>query len=103
MGFRFYKQFFCSCFMLPEKQKYEKEAREKCNMPCFHDQFELWAQLIQQSYKDRKNITVKTLYRNKIRDITGVVMGLILGKGLLRLSTDTGEKRVKIHEIRSIE
>ncbi len=94
--------------MLPEHRKalakHKKEAGEKHDTPYIDEhQFELWERLVQQSYEDGKQITVRALYRDKIRDITGVVLGFVLGEGLLRLSTDTGEKKVKISGIRSIE
>ena len=97
MSFKLYNQFFCSSMMLPEHRealaKRKKEAGEKHEMPCIDEhQFELWGRLVQQSYQDGKQITVRALYRNKIRDITGVILGFIPGEGLLRISTATVKK-----------
>lgn len=108
MSFKLYNQFACSSMMLPEHRealaRHKKETEIMHNPPCIDEQqFALWERLVQQSYRNGEQITVKAFYENKIHDFAGVVREFIPSRKLLLLSTAAGEKRIKINSIRSIE
>ncbi|NMB40394.1 MAG: YolD-like family protein [Firmicutes bacterium] len=108
MSFKLYNQFQCSSLMLPEHRKalaeHRKKATEKQETPCIDEhQFELWECLVQQSYQNGKQVTIRTVHGNKICDTAGVVRELVPNKGLLKLSTETGKKWVEVKRIRSVE
>lgn len=108
MSFKLYNQFFCSSLMLPEHRKalakHKKEAEEKHNPPCIDDQqFELWERLAQQSRQNGKQIIIKIFCGNKTHQISGVVKGFIAGEKALLLAATTGEKKIKISNIKAVE
>ena len=107
MSFKLYNQFYCSSMMLPEHRealaKHKKETAEKHKAPCIDEhQFELWERLVQWSCRERKQILIKTIYKNKICEIKGVLLEVAPDNGLLRLLTKTGEKKVEAGGIISI-
>lgn len=108
MCLRLYNQFFCSSLMLPEHREAlakHAEENEKNNTPCLIDeqQFEIWEQLLRQSSLEGMKITVKELFKGRVRSTSGIFAGFHAGAKLLKISTAAGEKRIKIEHIRSIE
>jgi len=102
-------QFACSSMMLPEHRnsldRHRKEIElSKYRLPQLDEQeHERFQQVLDQSFKEGRPLTLSVLKENSLRRLTGTVIRSELWSGCLRLRTDNGVETVLIAEITGVE